>query len=441
MAPDPIKRDDDSWGKLASDLFGIDLSADELDLSDIEPPPPPVAPAPPAAPAPSQPVAATPVEIDLADMDFEADDADFDEDESEDEAESAPVSHTASAVASAAFAEDEEEVDEDDEDLDDADDDEPSDAQEDSFWDALESWDWEASEAANAGPVSGESQRDRPRSDRGPRRGDRRGDRGDRPPRRGGERPRDRGREAAPSTERREPRSDRPPRREEPPRRPPVRESRPVEASDDFGEGLIESPAAPPAAHWDDELPATPRIERPRIAEEPDFDDLPAEAAADAVEESRLPADAEGRPRRRRRRRRRSSSDREAPATRVEEGAELGPAESDLEEPGEESLDEQRPVRDRAEAAEGGERRGRRRRRRRGGERPAPAGSAPSRTSAEESAGFDADEPFEEAEAVVAASYENIPTWEEAISYLLKPTGDGRRENGGGSRDRGPRRR
>ena len=34
--------DDDSWGKLASDLFGINLNADhDLDLSDLEPPPAP----------------------------------------------------------------------------------------------------------------------------------------------------------------------------------------------------------------------------------------------------------------------------------------------------------------------------------------------------------------------------------------------------------------
>ena len=50
------------------------------------------------------------------------------------------------------------------------------------------------------------------------------------------------------------------------------------------------------------------------------------------------------------------------------------------------------------------------------------------------------DEFGEEEEAVVAMEYENIPTWEEAISYLLKPRGDGRGE-GGGYRSGPPRRR
>lgn len=458
MAADPHKlpRDDDSWGKLASDLFGINLSADDLDLSDIEPPPPPVAPAPHAAPP--QPVAAASKvdEIDLADMDFDADDADFDDDE-EDEDEIAAPPAAAPITASSMSDDDDDEEDDDDDDEEASTESQPDGG--DDFWDALESWDWEASETANAGSSAGESSRDRPRSDRGPRGrdrggrgGDRRDDRGSRPPRRDNDRPpRERTSEARPVGERQErkpePRTDRPPRREEPPRRQPPREPRAADVSDEFGDGLVESSGALPAAGWDDDLPAPPRSERPRIVEDAEIDerdDMPDDVGEETV--SRRPEDESGRPRRRRRRRRRGSSDREAPAARTEDSDEFAPAEIEGDEPAEDALEDRPPAREREESADRGPRRGRRRRGRggRGGERPAPADAAPSRESASAEMDFgpdDADESFEEEAPVVAVTYENIPTWEEAISYLLKPAGDGRRDGGGGGYRGGPRRR
>ena len=51
----------------------------------------------------------------------------------------------------------------------------------------------------------------------------------------------------------------------------------------------------------------------------------------------------------------------------------------------------------------------------------------------------DTDDFAAENEAIVpAVSYDDVPTWDEAISYLLRPQGDGRRDGGYRS---GPRRR
>ncbi|MFO0917857.1 MAG: hypothetical protein U0872_06020 [Planctomycetaceae bacterium] len=96
--PGVPRSDDDSWGKLASDLFGIKLDEEEdLDISDLVPPV--VAPAAPPAPPPTPVVSDAVHEIDLADMDFEADD---DEDEDVDEP-APPVRHETPNGAACCF--------------------------------------------------------------------------------------------------------------------------------------------------------------------------------------------------------------------------------------------------------------------------------------------------------------------------------------------------
>lgn len=168
-------------------------------------------------------------------------------------------------------------------------------------------------------------------------------------------------------------------------------------------------------------------------------DDVAAEAPEVEAAES---GDEPERPRRRRRRRRRRGSGEREVTRSVEPEDDFGGPE--LEEPAGEIEDEAAPPRraprEAAEREEGegrAERRPRRRRRRRSGERPASAEREP----VESADVFDAaeEEPFEAEPVVPAMNYDNIPTWEEAISYLLKPAGDSRRDNGGYRG--GPRRR
>src|SRR5262245_46653587 len=86
--PSSPRGDDDSWGKLASDLFGINLDADEdLDVGDLLPPAVVPPSPPPAAAAPPAPAAEPAPSIDLSDMDFEADEAEPEEEVDDDPTE------------------------------------------------------------------------------------------------------------------------------------------------------------------------------------------------------------------------------------------------------------------------------------------------------------------------------------------------------------------
>ncbi len=444
--PGAPRGDDDSWGKLASDLFGIKLDEDEdLDISDLVPPvvvpasPPPVTPPPPAA-------AESVREIDLADMDFESDEEDDDAEEdaftaSDENRESTPTAE-ADEFSEANNEEEEAELEES-----------PT-AEKDDFWDALESWDWEPgeeSESADAGrPPRSPGGRDRrPRErDRGDsRRGDRseeRGPRRERTPEREGRPPksenRDRG-ESRPRRERRVEAGDEAAR--------PARSHQPSAPDDnvrddEFGVGLVEEAQGGKQASYRGELPAAERrAERPPEREEL----LEEEFARELLEEEVEPRDAtegeEGaepsRPRRRRRRRRRrSGEDRETQVRSGDEETGEFPA-RDLE-PGDERFEEGATSAEPAEEmpepsreSSRGERGGRRRRRRPEGRPPRTEPAARS----EEADFGESEDAWDngEEERVVATRYDDIPTWEDAIACLLKPRADG------GHRSGPPRRR
>jgi ribonuclease E len=157
------------------------------------------------------------------------------------------------------------------------------------------------------------------------------------------------------------------------------------------------------------------------------------EFGGEVIEEGEVEvaADEEGAPRRRRRRRRRRRSPdaRDVRPASVAEEEELPATEPELlEEPFEPAdfiegeVDERR------------ERRGRRRRRR-SGDRPMRSEPPAVREPAESAEMVDENdvetEDIAEEEVVVRPlSYENIPTWEEAISYLLRPRGEGGHRSG-----------
>lgn len=116
----PGKDDDDSWGKLASDLFGIQFDDEaEFDLPDED-----EAPVKPVAVSAAAPVAAAPFVEDL-DADFDDDDDDEDdlddEDDDDDDELEEDEDEVAEAVAESALAE----------------------REPDDFWDALAEWDWD----------------------------------------------------------------------------------------------------------------------------------------------------------------------------------------------------------------------------------------------------------------------------------------------------------
>jgi ribonuclease E len=372
------RGEDDSWGKLANELLGINLGAEEdLDLSDLEPPPleaPPPAPQPAATPAAEA--------IDLSEMDFEAD--------VEEEEEEKPIVAAAAEVEPA--IEGEEVASEP-----------AATAEADDFWDVLESWDWETSEEGAKAAKD---------SERGSRRPDRRGMES-----RGGKRE---------SREERPPRGEvertRPARREESPRREVPRSSlpsRPAPVADEFGAGLLEeveesswgptTERARPSLPHDVIEPAGELVEE---EDEPEFG-VEAEREGEGLKE-------EGAPRRRRRRRRRRGGERrEKRPELLEDVDELAsPVEEELSVESAESVEEEWEA----------ERRGGRRRRR----RRRPEGSPPPATTEEPEMSEQIELPEEDGSAteeeedalVRPMSYENVPTWEEAISYLLRPRGE-----------------
>lgn len=468
--------DDDSWGKIASDLFGIQFNDDDdFELPD-EDRPTKSQPEPPVQEAP----VAQAAEIERRDEGVPQEDL------------VEPVGEPAKAAV-------------------------PGDEDHDEFWDILESWNWDEPAKAAAKPARTEepqARRPRPepaapearrsRHDEPPRRDDKRRDSGERPRRRdaefeetsaGG------GQSGASRPAREEGRRDRPPRGEKGQRprrsdaergsseqsaverrpersadRPRSREVPAASAADDFGSGVDESVEAsrprqssPPRRR--DEPPARKPAPPKRNVSDEDFEgDLFVDDLEDDVEDIPFGSEAEssdelssdsddaetGRPRRRRRRRRRGrgrsvadssatrdpefdSSDDEVEES-VEEEAELDDSETDVAEDAEERDDDR------------DSRRPRRRKRRRG-RRPEPASSVDRDVADLEDEGIDddvADELGEhesdsdEEEAVVPISYEGIPTWEEAISYLVivPPTESrGNRGRGDGHRRDDSRRR
>jgi ribonuclease E len=305
------------------------------------------------------------------------------------------------------------------------------DSEKDPFWDALADWDVDdpssTSKSPPPTPVVPETPGERPsyershggrggrREDRGPRR-----EGGRREGSRGGSRSegrRDEGRGRRPEGGRGES------RREEPSRSAPRSERKPpepIEETEGFGAGLVEDE---PFAR--------------SVAPEPvdDFDDDSAPIEGEAVEKApeRESEDESGEgPRRRRRRRgrrgRRGEGAAEAPPT-----SQPAPVEADFDEDDEDEGDEDEPLARTSpdepaeEEGQGRPPRGRGRYgRRRRGDRPdesefvfdfieddeAPAAAA----VAEE------DDDMDDEDSVEAMNYANVPSWEEAISYILNPS-------------------
>ena len=435
-----VPKDDDSWGKLASDLFGIDLGPqDDFDFADAEPVTTPAAPPPASVPEPIIAEDVAPPEA------------------------SAPT-------------------------------DEPTESQAptDDYWGALETWDWAEGEVAREKRSESGSSGDRSgRRDEGGRRGQR--------PRRGREesagRDRERSGRSGGSARRREeaapespPREDRTPRAEETrseatpaeaprrPRRPrreeaagsgaerprPPKARKPIKNDDDFGAGLdeefiteqdeweagpFEEAAAPISSEDDDDfgggLEVSGSPERSRDADEGDDEDRPK--------------------RRRRRRRRRPAGDRTESAG-AESATDEDRDQTDEEASSTTSSEEDFSDGDQSAEAEDSDDRPRRRRRRRrrrsgptdGGEAVAPRTddfddaevleTVPRRPQPTlEPGGAHLEEVFdgEEPEPIQHINYDDVPTWDEAISYLVRvregdSRGRGQRESGG-SPNRGRR--
>lgn len=397
MSKTPAKRpsEDDPWEELAEGLFGIEYGKEHASRED-EP-----AFAPPEEPEP-EPA-------------FEEPEAGFEEPDSVEEPEPEPV-------------------------VSEPEDDEPpaiaakltepaaGETEKDPFWDALADWDVDdphsVSKSPPPTPVVPETPGERPSYDRGSSgRGGRRDERG--PRREGGRREGSRG--GSRSEGRRDegrggrkPEGDRgAPRREEPSRSAPRSERKPPEPvgeTEGFGAGLIEedpfarSVAPEPADDFDD-----------------DFEPIETEAAEKSpAQEAEDESEGSRRPRRRRRRRgRRGEGEAEAPASSkpapveadFDEDEEEG--EGDDEEPlartaSEEPVEEGRPPRGRG-------RYGRRRR----GERPDESEFVFDFIEDDEPAAAAAvadEDELDDEDSVEAMDYANVPSWEEAISYILNPS-------------------
>lgn len=510
-------KDDDSWGKLASDLFGIQFGGapdddDDFDLTEDEPVAAPV-PAPVGLAA-VEPIAAAPVEEE-PDLSFDEPDLSFPE-EDETPAPQPKRAPQAEKIVSRPQpvlpAERGTEVEADAPVRADK-----RDENEKDIWDLLESWNWDEPNRESSRARSEETQPPTSRSgdgrsagrreDRGPRR-ERSRDRGDerpvrqpeseaaapapvdeprpsRRPRRD-DRPRRSDAERAPRGDRpatelrptQEPRSgvepqpasDRPARRDRS-ERGDRNEHRPARSServpDEFASGLDEAPA-PRVASSERRRPSrrAPDAVRPP-AETDDFaGELFVESDVEETDESSERADSGGEagteePRRRRRRRRRGR-------TRREEGVrEVGDQDEPLEaaetlnasvddDDDEFASESPESAEESSDEAEGDrENRRPRRRRRRVRRRPGePVGRVDAEPEASEppvrsvevplaEEGFDDDEEIDddEEEAAVPISYEGIPSWEEAISYLQRRPRDSRPRGENSSRGRGPHRR
>jgi len=416
--------DDDPWQDLAEELFGVECgkehkTEESMDSAMSEPPRAAAHESPPVAREP-EPVAAR-HEPELA---FDADDTDEDDADAEDEFEFGEelTAETEPAATETETAE------------------EPAAAgadQGDTFWDALADWSWD--ESSERAARSSEAQQER-KPDRGPRGGGH----GRRDESRGR---RDSSRGRGDEPKRRESGSDRPARAHSSSAPRPSRAAAPP--ADDFGTGLLgEEP--PTTANYPSEEPPS-RFEdveqtADAFAEEESFaTDL------NVREESSEPAgDEAGGDRKRRRRRRRGGSGRNGPAetaaadtstvqesesaptgfeVAADETDDFGPAnvseepvESTTEDPaGESNAETRRPSR---------RRRSRGRGRRGEGSAPAaseaslPAEKVPVSETIESVAEEDDDEDAEEDDGAIdhVANYANVPTWEEAISYLLRPS-------------------
>ena len=492
--------DDDSWGKIATDLFGIQFNEDDdFELPDDQAP---VAKTPPVSPVIAPAISKAPEET---------------------------VHHKHADVIEEVVAE---------EATPDKKGKVPGNEDHDEFWDILESWNWDESAKGSAAPKKTDDSRSRrPRQepaapeprrsqrDESPRREEthqrreepvRREEpaaRREEPPRREESPPRDekrreekrrespdrpRRRDAEPVQEtttsdeearksrsqREETRRERPARAEQPPRtrrpeadrpvaeRPPA-ERRPERSSDrprtrevpsafvgdEFGSGVDETVESPRSRHPQpvrkrEEPPAPPK-RKPVAARRPkpvdDFEgdlfveDFEEEAiddeSDDFVEQSVTDADSDDNenapPRRRRRRRRRGRGRSTADSTSITSDQDIEES-TDAEETG--SFDETDEESAEVEATEDDQdeerevRRPRRRRRRRTRRtEAAPVSESDSDDYEESSNDEDGDEEQDEMlaedvdvesddpdeEVVVPVSYEGIPTWEEAISYLV----------------------
>lgn len=376
--PRPLgsKDDDDSWGKLASDLLGVNLNqTPDFDFPEPDP-------------LPSAPDETSPGDSPEA---------------------SAPVEEPSQAEQPAVDTVEEQPHDD--------------------YWDALESWEWE--EAASEAPPSRSekssecvtySERQRAGRSSSRERRDkraRREERDDQPHTARAEEGRSRGR----TVESRNVESKRSDARLVSAAQPPVEE-------DDFAAGLLDD--LPPEAP-----PATPT---PVVPPEPDefaAGLLPGEVEEAGSQEEFAEADSaqdwessaaeteegEEQPRRRRRRRRRRGRG------RSESVRETSPPEVDqhLEEPVENREFEVEAEEDReAQETTEGTLTGRRERHR---SRRARPGESVSSTVSGESAVTES-----EAEVVPRRVYADVPSWEEAVSYLVRPRGEGSGERRGGRR-------
>lgn len=416
--PRPLgaKDDDDPWGKLATDLFGVDFNqTPDFDFSELEPPAPvPVSkPQPPAEPEPQN-------------------------------------QHAVAADTSIREPEHLEEPEE------------PSEAAaeppRDPYWDALESWEWEEAASSEQPPRTERpvdrtmrSERpDRPREGRGASR-----ERRERDDRRIRSEREDRPSRERPPREDRSTREDRSAREERPRSRPPepraaaspatpprsIPAATRPEEEDDFAAGLLDDETAQEPTR-----PTAPPTPAPSVdeLEEEDFgavDEFEAELPEVGGEgepdvDTGTPEEA---PRRRRRRRRRRGRGGKVPATAAPAGAAPPPDDEELESDAEESFEEDVETEGFAEPREPEEeKRPRRRRRRRGGRDDRASVAETSPTDRDARADRDAementgDESLEvEAEVVPRRSYESVPSWEEAISYLVRSRGVSGDKRGG----------
>lgn len=298
----------------------------------------------------------------------------------------------------------------------------------DSYWDALANWNWDESEGSKGKPRSEPSRHEQPRSPAGaPPRGGSRGGRDEGRGRRGSDRP-SRQESTAPAAS-------------APVSMPPAPRQAPPSASDDFGLGLESQPSAPSPAT------AGSAAERRDVPAGNRDIKRPGERGPETGEGGEAP-----RKRRRRRRRRGGRGGEGAPgaATPAAAAAVPGTDWDDSAGPEADLPDDEFEIEDEAsvesaseeevkpaatdEADEGPPSRGRRHgRRSEESHRRSDSNRGARRFDEEESQEIidvggglpeteqvaDGDEDDEAGEQAV--SYEDVPTWEEAISYLLHP--------------------
>lgn len=335
----------------------------------------------------------------------------------------------------------------------------PATSPQDAYWDALANWSWDDEGIPPRTASRSEGERSRQEESRPPQR------EGNRPPRdrrerSGRDRP-GRGPQGGGQPPQRSRESSSRPTHAAPPQRPRETPPEATRAADEesFGAGLYgESP------EWEEPkvVPAKPAAIEPSF-EGDDFDDegddIPpvsgGTAPPERVEEEDRPGD--DRPRRRRRRRRRRSRGPESAPAGAESAAAPAPAElswddDETDDAGESDRVERAPVAREPESREprrpeDREREGRHRRRPPAEDFTEVAweDEEPVAPVAEEPAEPFAEDADDEDGGEQAVSYANMPTWEEAISYLLHPEtvqldtpASGGTNSGGGSRGAPP---